>query len=340
MNKINKEQRSNIFKERVIPAILMTLFILVFMPLIRYSFYWSASHTNNDSLYWFLICISLIIVFALAFWAFFELAKSFLKNNILAFFQASLMLLSLLLWIRMYDLFKFQRADYIISLNLLHETIIYDYIYWIILFVNVIVFVISRALDLGKQTNVIGLLRNALHFFITFLVISAFFKTFLFLNLIKSGIFYILLFVIISVAHDIGGFFGGMFFGHKFFKNKLAPTISPKKTYEGAIVGILSSIIISIIFSLSYYGGSRTHAIDNDLISLLTQGGGRTIVLIVFLVLAPIFALTGDLYFSFVKRTVEIKDFSRILRGHGGLLDRIDSITFVFFLFLILSRAL
>ncbi|SYV98016.1 Phosphatidate cytidylyltransferase [Mycoplasmopsis edwardii] len=59
--------------------------------------------------------------------------------------------------------------------------------------------------------------------------------------------------------------------------------------------------------------------------------------MILFLVLSPLFALVGDLFFSLTKRILDIKDFSNVLKGHGGILDRIDSISFVFVLFIILS---
>ncbi len=104
---------------------------------------------------------------------------------------------------------------------------------------------------------------------------------------------------------DIGAYFSGKRFG----KNKLAPTISPGKTWEGVIGGILlNSLWISLVFMLTAGWGV-------DYIAFLLLG----------LVTASL-SVVGDLYISLLKREAGLKDSGKILPGHGGILDRIDSL--------------
>ncbi|ADE19873.1 phosphatidate cytidylyltransferase [Mycoplasma crocodyli] len=125
---------------------------------------------------------------------------------------------------------------------------------------------------------------------------------------------YLILFFAVSISCDMFGYFGGKYFGHKFFKNKFAPSISPKKTWEGAISAYLMSFIIlsSTIFTLNLFNSN----IGIQIFANITL---------------PMFAIMGDLSFSAIKRMNSTKDFSKILLGHGGILDRYDSISFVFF---------
>ncbi len=106
-------------------------------------------------------------------------------------------------------------------------------------------------------------------------------------------------------ATDTFAYFTGYFFG----KKKLCPTISPKKTVEGAVGGIIGSIVISLIFMKFIYP------------DLLIHG-----VIIGFL--GSIVGQMGDLTASSFKRYVGIKDYGKIMPGHGGVLDRFDSILF------------
>lgn len=103
-------------------------------------------------------------------------------------------------------------------------------------------------------------------------------------------------------------------------KHKLAPKISPKKTWEGAIVGGIFGTLCAATF---YY-----IAISNN-VNVLG-------LLIVTLFLSCLGQL-GDLFFSAVKRNHDIKDFSNIMPGHGGVLDRLDSIIFVIIGYILLS---
>jgi len=102
--------------------------------------------------------------------------------------------------------------------------------------------------------------------------------------------------------------------GMKFGKHKITP-ISPKKSVEGSIGGIIGSVIIALIYT--YF----INRFGNLSVSYFTITG----IIIVLSILAQI----GDLAASSIKRYVGIKDFSNLIPGHGGMLDRIDSILFI-----------
>ncbi len=104
---------------------------------------------------------------------------------------------------------------------------------------------------------------------------------------------------------DIGAYFSGKAFG----KHKLAPVISPGKTWEGVLGGLgLNLLWISIVYSLTL--GWGLDYLSFVLISLVTAA----------------LSVVGDLYISILKREADLKDSGRLLPGHGGVLDRIDSV--------------
>ena len=104
---------------------------------------------------------------------------------------------------------------------------------------------------------------------------------------------------------DIGAYFSGKKFG----KNKLAPHISPGKTKEGLVGAVIATSIYTLI--ASYYFGLDTE---------------RSVLLVLLSVILTFISVSGDLYFSFLKREAGLKDSGNILPGHGGILDRIDSV--------------
>ena len=124
---------------------------------------------------------------------------------------------------------------------------------------------------------------------------------------LKSAFLVLFLLVLIWAA-DIGAYFAGKFFG----KNKLCPNVSPGKTLEGVYGGILLSQIITIFY---VYVSIQTPSIKAYFIFSF-------LALIVALI-----SILGDLFESILKRIAEVKDSGNILPGHGGLLDRIDSLT-------------
>ena len=121
---------------------------------------------------------------------------------------------------------------------------------------------------------------------------------------------------------DAGGFFVGASMG----KHKLCPEISPKKTVEGAIGGILfcmiSAVGLGLIFQLLVFS-----AVSVNFISLVMIGA-----------LDAVFSIVGDLSFSLIKRNLGIKDYGTIFPGHGGFLDRCDSIIFTAPIVLVINQ--
>ncbi len=119
-----------------------------------------------------------------------------------------------------------------------------------------------------------------------------------------------------TFATDIGAYFTGVFFG----KHKMNETISPKKTWEGFVGGIVFSFIVSFTFAMIFAGTG------NPMLSILDLDHWY-FILILSLVM-PVIATLGDFVFSSFKRYYGIKDFGKLIPGHGGVLDRLDSVTF------------
>ncbi|MGZ9761870.1 phosphatidate cytidylyltransferase [Mycoplasma sp. 394] len=329
---INKE---SFLKSRLIPALIMLIALVALLVLTRYSFYWSYPlYQSSLGGFWAVRAIALIFVFIFAYWIFFEVSLAFLQHKIYAAIQA--LLLNSLMFLGTNFLNLVITSSNISSLDAFELRLWTDWQAHLMLLVNVLIFIIFRIIII-KNVYFTELFLKALLFLLTSLILSFFIKTFLFLNTVSSGLEYILLFILIAVSSDIGGYFGGKYLGHKMFKNKMAPLISSKKTWEGAFVGYVAALIISFVFIYAYFGVAKGYDINTDVASVLNSSKNTTAAIVILLTLAPIAAITGDLYFSFIKRKLAIKDFSRILAGHGGIVDRIDSISLIFFIWTFLA---
>jgi phosphatidate cytidylyltransferase len=111
---------------------------------------------------------------------------------------------------------------------------------------------------------------------------------------------------IIAFSNDTFAYFTGKLIG----KHKLSPKLSPKKTIEGAIGGIFGSVVVALIYN--YFVGNY-----------------NTGIILLFIITASIFSISGDLVASKIKRHNKIKDYSNFLPGHGGFLDRFDSMILI-----------
>lgn len=134
-------------------------------------------------------------------------------------------------------------------------------------------------------------------------------------NTVKPSL--LLIFVIIATfVTDTGAYFVGVFFG----KNKMNERISPKKTWEGFVGGIVISSIVSTALGISFAACGYPILPIFDL--------EHWYYILALSVLIPLLATLGDFVFSSIKRYWGIKDYGKLIPGHGGVLDRLDSIFF------------
>ena len=133
----------------------------------------------------------------------------------------------------------------------------------------------------------------------------------------EFGIFYVILAFLIPWISDAGAYFVGSAIG----KHKMAPKISPKKSWEGFFGGIATAIISVLVVGFGYpwiesmINGSVNFKVNIPL-------------LVIVAVVGSVLGVIGDFSASLLKRQCEVKDFGSILPGHGGMLDRFDSMLF------------
>lgn len=127
---------------------------------------------------------------------------------------------------------------------------------------------------------------------------------------------------ILAQIQDVGAYIFGSLFG----KHKIAPKLSPKKSWEGFFGGYLFSILTLLAILYSKIGSQFSILLNTKIIFFIA----------IFSLAVSIFATAGDLFESFLKRKAGIKDTGKILPGHGGLLDRLDSCLLLIFVFFLL----
>jgi phosphatidate cytidylyltransferase len=126
-------------------------------------------------------------------------------------------------------------------------------------------------------------------------------------NYAREALLYIM---VVVWSADIGAYFAGKKFG----KHKLAPAVSPGKSWEGVIGGLLASLLVIVI---AYFISNSPQNPNQVKTIALWIGTGM---------IAAIFSIVGDLWISLLKRNRDLKDTGALLPGHGGILDRIDGL--------------
>lgn len=202
---------------------------------------------------------------------------------------------------------NYQKLHSSTSLNLIDYSILVGgAIFWLVVSYLVLVYPKHQKLYQNALIKLIFALATLAPFFVSVLALRSYNYE---ISQIQGS--WLLLYVLIIVwGADSGAYFVGRSFG----KHKLAPKVSPNKTWEGLIGGFITSILIALLFvtitpkqimptemTLAYFIG----------LSVLTF----------------IASVMGDLFESLLKREASIKDSSNLLPGHGGILDRIDSLT-------------
>lgn len=140
------------------------------------------------------------------------------------------------------------------------------------------------------------------------------------INIIREkNLLYFIYLLLITIFTDTFALVTGKYFG----KHKLCKTISPNKTIEGSIGGSIIGTIIATFFYV-----------------IFIETNVNIFLIIIITLLLSIVGQIGDLFFSSIKRNYNIKDFSNIIPGHGGILDRFDSFIFVIMLYILFINIL
>ncbi len=168
----------------------------------------------------------------------------------------------------------------------------FDFFLFMYISINFIIFVFNKKVDIKKVSEII--------------FIGSYVVFFMYHMMLLNNSKFVWLVYIIAFGTDTFAYFTGKLLG----KNKLYPEVSPNKTIEGAIGGIVGSTILSLIF-FNYLSINKYFYI------------------IIFSISASVFSMAGDLAASKIKREFKIKDFGYLLPGHGGIMDRFDSVLFV-----------
>lgn len=142
------------------------------------------------------------------------------------------------------------------------------------------------------------------------MLIPYFLSSFVRLHELALGKYLVLLPLIAAFASDAFALFAGMAFG----KHKLAPALSPKKTVEGAVGGLLGAVVFCLLYGVILQRSFQVQA--------------NYPLLVLYGFLGSLVSQLGDLSFSYIKRQYGLKDFGNIFPGHGGVLDRFDSVIF------------
>lgn len=250
--------------------------------------------------YWLVYLVSILVVMAMTYWPF---IKANINTNIAAGFSP----FALKHWSLYLGFTKIEvsAALIVFSLCALFLLMISNSHFGF----DVVAPIFLLILFLGMAFQAVGFLRFNPYFLSSN-------STSFNVNMITSS--FLIVYVILgTIANDIGAYFMGVYYG----KNKMNPRISPNKTWEGFVGGLFISIIISFAF------GMIVSALGAPIIPSLTHKEWP-FMLLLSLVIALV-ANLGDLFFSAVKRHFQIKDYGFIIVGHGGVLDRIDSLLLV-----------
>ena len=137
-----------------------------------------------------------------------------------------------------------------------------------------------------------------------------------------QGVNFLLSILALVWVADVGAYFAGRALGLRFTRGKLAPTISPGKSWEGVWGGMLATVVLAVGWVVL---DAAQPSWSPSFYSHVQRNAGWPALVAVVLCLAAM-SVVGDLVESLIKRSVGVKDSSHLLPGHGGVLDRIDAL--------------
>lgn len=254
-----------------------------------------------------------IFLGCLLFYSLFEIFNHFQSKKIYTFLLAFLGIFLFVLPVRKDLIETTFSKDANFDWNLTFFLIKWQFLDYHIFFIFPLTLIVSFFDNKIEKTGGF-FLAGILKFSIIF-ISTLFFKSLWILNTFN---FFLVIFLIsIPITSDTFGYLFGSIFAKKFFRTNF--NFSPKKSVEGFISSFIFSLILVISIILNFDFNIST---SRDLL-----------LKILAILLLPSAAIIGDIFFSIIKRYLKIKDFSKIIKGHGGIFDRLDSISFVFLVF-------
>lgn len=333
---------------RILPAIGIIVFLAAWISITRLGF-WTYNYQGFDSenIQWVIFrSLSVFLFLIVGFGAFFEISKAFLEKWWLSVILAVFGTISLLGGKNFFQFIthsqSLESSSYPSLQSIFSYNLFQDWLIYLFPFILILIATLGRIWTV-KDLSYKNFSMKMVTLYFVFLLINVFIKTFVLLLATPAGLSFLIILFMGAFLSDTFGFLSGILFGNKFIKTKLAPTISPKKTWEGLIGSILFTIfgLILLIITAHYISQNRDNN-NNDWYTIIFSNKNQNTygfksALILFIILIPAISAFGDLSFSGIKRWCEIKDFSNILAGHGGILDRLDSLMFVFLFFSLIS---
>ena len=343
VEKFNKQSASakKKFKTRLFSSILILLYFVIFFVLAAFSdIYWNWSPFKNDIVA-LRVCIGFFIIWIIPLIVLVarEIQHFYFKNNNFAFW---FILFNLTINIFTPTLFYLLNTYKYIEINSNLSTsfvaILISTLFFNILLVSI--YLLSQGMLFLKKWIIL----------VSISVFASFFFIGIFFFVIMKGWLTLLIVFCLTSFVDIFAYVGGSLFG----KKKMSPYISPNKTIGGAITGIvISTITIIIIFISLADTNSSLHNIFGNFLGIIFKGDFENsgfvdnleyvnkfwwwISVTLLILVLGIISLLGDLLFSWIKRENKVKDYSNLIPGHGGILDRFDSHMVVISFFLIFT---
>ena len=197
------------------------------------------------------------------------------------------------------------------------RALILPFCFLLVLFLNVCQIAHVQTLDFGKLSGYVYFSGVIVFCFYSLIHLK---RCLPFAQYRYDAIYFILLILCFAWGGDTAAYFAGRAFG----RHKLAPIVSPHKTVEGAVGGVLGSMAAGCVLTLVYSLLSKTYNVLS--IHVLAR---HYMVLLGMGAVASVLGILGDLFASAVKRQAGIKDYGTIFPGHGGIRDRFDSVMFI-----------
>lgn len=347
-HKINKEtrQHNGSFSERARSSVFIVLYFAVVVVLAVFADPKSRvipSFQNN-----LLIPFGFfILVFALTIWANYFIAREinncFIKyhkihNDVFLFFMMSFCQIASI-WV-----VPLSETTY----NILHWSVFTTQIVFISCLVSSLLALLLFS-TIYFKLNHIRTTKNIWLGTLVVIIVSLLFISVYYLVASKCWFVFLML-IIIPILNDSFAYLGGMALG----KHKMAPLLSPKKTWEGLIIGLIISLVLCVAVMIFLFLNNDATMHNYELLGSfigwqwLTADTKEQFVNIVnkwwwivlsigSLVILSIISTFGDLLFSYFKRVNQIKDYSNLIPGHGGILDRVDSFALVITVYFLIS---